>query len=371
MTWQKDDEVFFEKLRDFPNLRMRAESKQHVWRELNKMEQAISSGRVRRVLNRRVWGAVLAGVTGLALFAVGVGYSESKVNSSYGGTSLAGDGSKGPFSYFGYHVPFEPQIPTKMASGFKLSSTGIDMTYSNGRARFSRFWAVYNGPQVKPFANKLGTAHRQIDVSEVYGNSVEKFHPILNLHVKWKKIAEVNHETYYTYYVSNPSIGAPAVGFVKNHVIYFISASMGENVAESQLVKYAQSITKRASVQTMNISGQGYQNSLRMLKFHPFIPKALESTYKLSFALGEIVENDKGTTQSITLNFEMKNDHRKGFGVTEAPLKNAENGIVFPPNPQGYIPRWKDFKRGLEFSMGGNTNSSEFHRVLNLFRGSN
>lgn len=143
---------------------------------------------------------------------------------------------------------------------------------------------------------------------------------------------------------------------------------MGGNLSQSTLLKFAESIAKVAPVQSMDIVAKGYKNALENVTFHPLVPKVLNSTYKLSMALSEVLKTNKGTTQSITLNFEMINDRRKGFGVTEAPLDNADNRIIFPSGVVGYVPRWKDFKRGLEFSVGGNTSSKEFHRVLNLFR---
>lgn len=372
MNCQMDDDELVEHLKYLPDFPMKPESKNKMLKELVRMEQVIKPRKMRGVSMQRVLGTALASSAGIALFTAGImGYSHF---GSQRGALPNTSTSKPPTSthavqptYFGYHVPFRPLIPTKMAPGYKLTYSGISMTYSNGRTQFSSFVASYRNPKV-PTQGRI-TVPPMIDVYEKYGDSVTQYQPIGNEQVKWTEFAQIDHQTYYSSGTKLPF--ANAIVFVKDNVIYAVDLPMGGKISERTLLGYAESITRLAPIQSVTVLAMGYKNALGAITFRPFVPSTLYSKYKDQEIIGSTVMKDsKGTTQWIDLYYNLKSNPRKGFMVTEGPLNNAENQIPFTSDVAGYSPTWKDFKRGLELRLGGNTSSPEFHRVLDLFRSS-
>ncbi|MCL6446137.1 MAG: hypothetical protein K6T83_22285 [Alicyclobacillus sp.] len=359
MTWQKEDEELFQRLREFPTIPMNLQSQQRILKELIQMEQALE--RQRRVSMRQAFSAMFAGAAGVAIVAAGImGYNHFGPKPSSGALpgNVNSPASTAKPTYFGYQLPFQPMLPAKVAPGYHLDASEVNFTYHNGKRHFADYVASYVKGNT---AAMWGANVPRINIYEVPGTSIKQNNAgLMDASIDWNQTVRVHGHTYYLSHTFGH-----IVGVVKDGVVYAIN---GGNLSYNTLLEYAENLSRVAPIEVVCQSAAGYKDATANVSFRPLMPRGLSSTYKLKSIVSNVLKSKSGTTQSVELVYQMKTKPGKSFSAIEGPLHNANQFYVFPSNVSGYAPTWKDHQRGLEIQLEGNTSSSEFHRVLRLFQ---
>lgn len=342
-------------LRMAPDLRMSQESKNQIVRNLQ-LSNPKGQAPQRLLSFFRTFGLVSFGIIFACILGFLVVHRENITTFNGKTTDVSNDANTNS-TYFGVKLPFQPKLPMQTLSGYKLTSSNIEMTFQSNKTHFEQYYAAFSKSKNPTSGNADSSPIR---IYEVVGDSIDANNGgAINTKIIWDKTFTANNQTYYYSHMLGTT-----VGFVKDHVVYVFRAP---SLTEYTLLQYAEGNFQAAPIQWVTRSSKDNKDAMSNVSFHPVtLPGSLASQWKLASASSDIQKATSGaTSQTITLSYQKVTDHNKSFMVIETPLNNAVNQYA---NMVGYVPTWKDQKRGLEFHVMGTTSVPELNQIASLFK---
>lgn len=268
--------------------------------------------------------------------------------------------------YFGGQLPFQPVLPVHVPSGYSLASSGVEWERRDGQTVFKAFEAQFQNPAVKPKQGPNVIDIREfpgdsVDAAQVLGSMIQS--PVLpnTIHVGRETYritpgrrgdAQVTPRTVrvrgQTYYLSDswPSW----VGFVRNHVVYFLSVPYDH--WSSRLLTCAEAMTRPAPVRWSERSSVGTAEAAAAnVSFQPIVPK-LGTEYVATGAGSQVFRNAKGQSEYAVYDFRSRSKPAESVQVVEWPMVNASNPFEAAANLRlpvtgPSLETWKDGEHQL------------------------
>ncbi|MCL6549251.1 MAG: hypothetical protein K6T30_10135 [Alicyclobacillus sp.] len=295
--------------------------------------------RTRRLANLAMGGVCVGGAVALTIVTVAVmepsGVWRSAANP--GGTNPGAEAPVDP--YFGGQLPFQPVLPARVPSGYSLASSGVEWERRDGQTVFQAFEAQFQNPAVKPKQGPTVMDIREfpgdsVDAAQVLGSLIQSPVSLNPIHVGRETYrvapgrggdAQVTPRTVriggQTYYLSDawPSW----VGFVRNHVVYFLSVPYDH--WSSQLLTCAQAMTRPAPVRWSERSSVGTAEAAAAnVSFRPIVPK-LGAEYVATGVGSQVFRSAKGQSEYVVYDFRSRSKPAESVQVVEWPMTNASN----------------------------------------------